>query len=90
MWDLGISAAVYPLREAGWGESERAVLAGDHGFLNATLGEGERGELTADHGLLKATEGDGDDNWYRSSQLASVEDSLAESAAFLGFGMIFL
>jgi len=63
VWDLGASASLPLLRDVGWGESERAVVAGDHGFLNATLGEGERGELTADQGLLRATEGEGDERW---------------------------
>lgn len=59
-----MSAALRPLRDVPEGESERVVLAGDHGLVKATLGDGERGELIADHGVLKPILGDVEDRAY--------------------------
>jgi hypothetical protein len=91
VWERGMFAAVRrPLRELPRGDSERVVLAGDHGLVKEILGEGDRGLLTADHGLVRAIFGEGDDSSYLSSPPVSVEYSLVESVVLQGFGMIFL
>jgi hypothetical protein len=60
-------AALRPLREVPEGESDRVVVAGDHGLVKATLGEGDRGELIADHELVRPICGEGEDKAYLSS-----------------------
>lgn len=97
-YERGMLAAPTPRvlrREPPQGESERVLVAGDHGFLNWILGDGERvGLLIADHGLPgKPACGDGEESTYLSSSWLAMDDasSLVKLEGMAsGFGMIFL